>query len=95
MIETVWCAANRKTKDGILLGAQEQLPVLEALKAVTTHAAYQYFEEEQKGSIAPGKFADFVILSDNPLEIEKENLRSIKVCHTIKQDRIIYSSSEN
>lgn len=94
MIETIWCAANRITKSGILLGADEQLPVLEALKAVTIHAAYQYFEENQKGSITSGKFADFVILSDNPLKIEKENLRSIKVCYTIKQDRIIYSQSE-
>lgn len=94
ILETIWCAANRMTKAGILLGADEQLPVLEALKAVTIHAAYQYFEENQKGSITPGKFADFVILSDNPLKIEKENLRSIKVCHTIKQDRIIYSKSE-
>ncbi|MDO4454358.1 MAG: amidohydrolase family protein, partial [Eubacteriales bacterium] len=61
---------------------------------VTINAAYQYFEEDQKGSIAPGKVADFVILSDNPLKVKKEDLRSIKVCHTIKQDRIIYSRSD-
>lgn len=91
MLETIWCAVTRKTKDGKVLGEQEAISVLDALKAVTIHAAYQYFEEDKKGSITPGKNADFVILSQNPLEIPKQDLRSIQICHTIKDDRIIYS----
>ncbi len=90
MIETIWCAVNRRTKDGAVLGEREEISVLDALKAVTIHAAYQYFEEEEKGSIAPGKNADFVILSHNPLEIPKQDLRSIQICCTIKDDQILY-----
>lgn len=63
MLETLWCAVNRLTRSGVLLGADERLPVLEALRAVTGNGAYQYFEEKDKGSIAEGKRADFVILS--------------------------------
>lgn len=79
MLETVWCAVNRKTKAGILLGPEERLDVLEALKAVTIYGAYQYFEEEEKGSIRVGKRADLVVLDQNPLLVEKESLREIRV----------------
>ena len=44
MFETVWCAAKRQTKDGVILGEDERISVLQALKAVTVNAAYQYFE---------------------------------------------------
>lgn len=91
MLETIWCAVNRKTKNGVTIGEQEQIPVLEALKAVTVNAAYQYSEEETTGSIRKGKAADFVILSQNPLEIPKEELNSISVLATIKNGSCIYS----
>lgn len=94
MMETVWCAVNRKTRSGLTLGEEERISVLDALRAITLHAAYQYFEEDKKGSIAPGKSADFVILSENPLEIPKENLHSVKICHTIKEDHVIYTREE-
>lgn len=89
MLETVWCAANRLTKKGVLLDA-EAIPVKEALKAVTANAAYQYFEEKEKGSITPGKLADLVVLSENPLEISKEKIRDIRVLATFKEGNCIY-----
>ena len=50
----------------------------EALKAITVYGAYQYHEEGMKGTIAVGKYADFVVLDENPLEAEKESLADIK-----------------
>lgn len=88
MLETVWCAVNRMTKKGALLDA-EAIPVLEALKAVTLNAAYQYFEEATKGSLAVGKLADLVILSDDPLRIPKEALRDIRILATYKEGLLL------
>lgn len=89
MLETIWCSVNRLTKNGIKLDA-EAIPVMEALKAVTINAAFQYFEENKKGSIAPGKRADFVILDKNPLTVPAMELKNIKVLQTIKDGEIIY-----
>lgn len=90
MLETLWCAANRVTGAGTVLGAQERLPVWEALKAVTVNGAYQYFEENEKGSIISGKTADFAVLDRNPLTVEAEEIRDIQVLATIKEDRLIW-----
>ena len=84
MLETIWCAVNRITKKGVLLGDNERLPVLEALKAVTINGAYQYFEEDKKGSIRKGKRADLIILDKNPLAIPPEEIRDIQVLETYK-----------
>ena len=73
-----------------LLIIDQRIPVWEALKAVTINAAYQYFEEAQKGSITPGKRADFVILSENPLEVPKDRIRKIRVLETIKDGESIF-----
>lgn len=91
MIETLWCAVNRITSDNTVLGEEEKISVIEALKAVTINAAYQYFEENIKGSISVGKIADFAVLSQNPLKVEKELLRDIKVLKTIKRDKVVYN----
>lgn len=90
MMETVWCAVNRMTRNGIILGIEERISVADALKAVTINGAYQYFEEDKKGSIAPGKLADFVILEQNPLEADPTDLRKIRVLATIKEGTCIY-----
>ncbi len=90
MLETVWCAVNRLTRNGVLLGEGERISVLDAFKGITIHAAYQYFEENSKGSLAPGKLADLVILGDNPLTVSPESIRDIPVIETIKEGETIY-----
>lgn len=90
MMETVWCAVQRETKEGRVLGAEERIPVEEALKAVTINAARQYGEEAEKGSIRPGKQADLVILDQNPLDADPGQLRGISVLETIKGGKTIY-----
>ena len=90
MLETIWCAVNRKTKNGILLGKEEKIEVINAIKAVTINAAYQYSEENEKGSIKEGKLADLIILDKNPIKVEKEKIKDIKVLETIKEGNTIY-----
>lgn len=89
MLETVWCAANRLTKAGVSL-REEAISTEDALRAVTANAAYQYFEEQTKGTLAPGKLADLCILSQNPLDVPKEALRDIRVLATFKEGSCIY-----
>ncbi|MBQ3009122.1 MAG: amidohydrolase [Oscillospiraceae bacterium] len=91
MLHTVWCAVNRKTKGGRLLARSEIISVYDALKSITINAAYQYGEENTKGSIETGKDASFVVLSDNPLICEKDKINEIKVEYTILRDEIVYS----
>lgn len=90
MIETIWCSVNRITKTGIVLGEEEKITPLEALKAVTIYPAYQYFEEMKKGSLKIGKDADLVILDQNPLTIDPIDIRKIQVLETIKKGVTIY-----
>ena len=90
MFETIWCAVKRKTKKGILLGKEEQISVLEAIKAVTINAAYQYFEENTKGSIKEGKFADLIIVDKNPLRVKIDEIKDIKILETIKKGVVNY-----
>ena len=89
MLETIWCAVNRKTKSGKVLGNQ-QITVLEAIKGVTINAAYQYFEEDSKGSLKVGKKADLVILDKDPLKVDVNDIRNIKVLETIKDGNTLY-----
>lgn len=94
MMETISCAVNRVTKKGRVLGKEECISPYEALKAVTIHAAYQYFEEEQRGSLKEGKVADFVILQENPLVVDPNKLKDIPVLYTIKNGDTIYQNKE-
>ena len=73
-----------------MLGAEQTITVMEALKAVTVNGAYQIFEEDRKGSIAAGKAADLVILEKNPLTVPKDELREIRVLETIKSGDTIF-----
>lgn len=90
MIETVWCAVNRISKKGVLMGAGERITPYEALRAVTINTAYQYGEEALKGSIEVGKNADFVILSASPLDINPMLISNIRVLETIKDGKTLY-----
>lgn len=82
MLHSIWSAAVRKTRSGRCLG--EPISVLEAIKGVTIAAAYQYSEENEKGSITVGKKADFVILDRNPLTVPVDDILKIKILRTIK-----------
>ena len=91
MLETLWCATNRVTREGVVLGEEERISTLDALKAVTVHAAYQYGRENLIGAIAPGMRGDFVVLDGNPLEIPPQQLRSLHVEQTYKAGVCVFS----
>lgn len=92
MLETVWCAVNRVTRSGAVLGPEQRIPVYAALRAVTANAAWQYFEEDSKGTLAPGKRADLVILDQDPLATPPERLREIQVLATVKDGQTVYEA---
>ncbi|WP_226668298.1 amidohydrolase [Microbulbifer aggregans] len=81
---------TRRTRSGRVLGPQHRVPVATTLKAMTLWPAWQHFEEDRKGSIEVGKLADFVVLSDNPLEVPEKQLADLKVLETFKQGESIY-----
>ena len=86
----IWTAVNRTTRNGVTLGHKEKATPYQALKGITINAAYQYFEEDTKGSIEKGKHADLVILSDNPLTIECNDIKDIEILETIKEGQTVY-----
>jgi predicted amidohydrolase YtcJ len=88
-------AVNRTTRTGYVLGPDQRIDPLVALKAMTIWPAFQYFEETTKGSIEVGKLADFVILSDNPLTTERTKLIDIKIDETIKAGTSLYRRSSS
>ena len=91
MLETIWCACVRRTKTGRVLGAEERIPVEAALRAVTQKAALQYGLERELGTLRPGKRADFVLLSGDPLRTPPEELKKLQVERTIRCGRTIWS----
>ena len=90
MLSVVSSAVNRRTSSGKLLGPEQAITPYEALRAVTADAAWQYFEEDRKGTIEQGKLADFVILSDNPLSVDPVAIKDIQVLETIKEGETVY-----
>jgi predicted amidohydrolase YtcJ len=89
-IRLMWTTVNRRTRTNQMLGEDQRVTPLEALKSVTIWAAYQLFEETSKGSIEPGKLADFTILSANPLTVNSVDIRDIEVLETIKEGQSVY-----
>ncbi len=91
MMRLVAITVNRATRSGYILGPDQRATIMEALYAITQGAAYQYFEEDRKGSITPGKRADLVILEQNPLQIDPGMLAEIAVVETIAGGKTVYS----
>jgi predicted amidohydrolase YtcJ len=85
-------AVTRRTIDGKNPGGwfpEQRISVEEALRAYTATAAWSAFEEGEKGSLAPGKLADFVILSQDILSIPKERIVETKVDATVVGGRVV------
>jgi len=82
---------NNYPKDGF--NADEKLSRKETLKGMTIWAAYSNFEENEKGSIEAGKFADFVILDQDPMEIEEAKIPETKVLFTYINGEKVYQSN--
>ncbi len=90
MMRLLWATVNRITRSGQTLGEAQRISALEAIRAVTVHAAYQNFEEDLKGTLTPGKQADLVILSANPVTVNPEQILDIEVVETISRGVTVY-----
>ncbi len=86
----VGVAVTRTSRKGNLFGPDQAVSVQSALRAVTLGAAYHNFEEHKKGSLTPGKYADMVILEQNPLKVPIETIKDIRVLETIVGGETVY-----
>jgi predicted amidohydrolase YtcJ len=90
-LRLVWSAVNRLSSSGAPIGPEQRIMPREALRAVTIDAAFQHFEEDEKGSLEPGKLADLVILSRSPLE-DPGTIDEIQVLETVIGGRTVHRS---
>ena len=84
-------AVNRKTRDGKIIGKPNKISVEQGLKSLTIYAAWQIKMENKIGSIKPGKYADFVIIDQNPMMVDPDKIKDIHVLQTIVNGNIIYN----
>jgi predicted amidohydrolase YtcJ len=92
----IYAAVTRATLDGKNPGGwfpEQRLTVDEALRAYTLGAAYAAFEENDKGTIAPGKLADVVVLSEDLFRIPPERIKDVRVEITLVGGRVVYKAS--
>ena len=80
---TAWCAVNRQTASGRILGPNERIDVEDALRAITLGAAFTLRLDHLVGSIEPGKYADFAVLDDDPTAVPVEALKDVPVWGTV------------
>ncbi len=85
---TAWCAVNRLTASGRVLGAHERISVADALQAITLGAAYTLKLDHEIGSIECGKRADFCVLDDDPNAVPPEQLKDVRVWGTVQGGRV-------
>jgi hypothetical protein len=85
---TAWCAVNRRTASGRVLGAAERIGVADALRAITLGAAWTLRLDGEIGSIECGKRADFAVLEDDPETIGAENLKDVRIWGTVLGGRV-------
>ncbi len=85
----IWTAVNHLSSSGQVIGPEQRISPLAALRATTIDAAWQIFQEDNRGSIEVGKYADLVVLSANPLD-NPETIKDLQVKRTVVGGRTIY-----
>lgn len=91
-LRMVWSAVNRLTTSGQVLGPEQRIDVAHALRAITSYAAYQNFEENKLGSIEVGKLADLVILDRSPFDVPPVEIVNLRVLRTIVGGKIVFDA---
>jgi hypothetical protein len=85
-------AVGRKTREGVVLGPDQTVTFAEALHAVTLGAAYQYFEEDRKGSISVGKRADLVVLERDPESVPVDDISDVGIVETFARGVSVFAA---
>ena len=91
-MQMLWSATERRTRSGYLLGPEQRISRLRALRAMTIDAAWQNFIDNDRGSLTPGRLADFVVLSGDPLSVD--DVRQITVQEVWIDGKLQYSHQE-
>jgi|TARA_R100000501_G_scaffold13654_5_gene25097 hypothetical protein len=91
----IYGSITRNTDWDGVLGPEQGLTREEAIRSVTSSSAYTTFEEEIKGSIEHGKYADFVIISDDILSVPVESIPNISILGTILGGNVVYGKMVN
>ena len=89
----MWMAITRQTIDGTDMEPEQKISREEALRMWTLNAAYLSFEENTKGSIEPGKLADFVVISKDFLSCPVDEIKEIEALRTVVDGKVVYNSS--
>ncbi len=83
---------TRKDFAGRVWGPSQRITLDEALRVCTVNGAYASFEEHEKGSISAGKLADFVVLADDPHDVDPDQIKHIAVLQTVVGGRTVYEA---
>lgn len=86
----MWIAVTRKMVDGNVLNPEQRINRMDALKMWTWNGAYLEFAEKEKGSIEPGKLADFAIISKNYATCPEDEIKDIEALRTVIGGKIVY-----
>lgn len=89
-LHLIHTAVTRKTLSGRILGQHQRISVQSALRAHTIDAAWQVFQENERGSVEAGKLADLVILDQNPMDAP-DAIDQISVVETIRRGKTVWS----
>jgi predicted amidohydrolase YtcJ len=88
-------AVNRKSSTGQIVGGNQRIGVLEAIKLFKWNGAYASFEENIKGSIEIGKLADLVVLNGAILDVPTDQIKDMQVDYTIIGGKVVFQKESN
>jgi predicted amidohydrolase YtcJ len=89
-IASYYASVSRKLTDGKVFYPDQRMSRMEALKSYTINGAYAGFDEDNRGSLTPGKYADITVLSKDILKIPEDDIPSAKVSYTIVGGKVLY-----
>jgi predicted amidohydrolase YtcJ len=93
-IPSYYASVSRKLPGGKVFYADQRMSRMEALKSYTLDAAYAAFEEENRGSLQPGKYADITVLSKDILKVPEDEIPTATVSYTIVGGKVRYSAAK-
>ena len=90
----IWSAVNRVRKSGKVFRPEERLTLEEAIRAYTHTPAWAFFEEDLKGSVEVGKYADLVVLGQDILTVDPLQIKDIPVLRTMTNGKFVYVNAD-
>jgi predicted amidohydrolase YtcJ len=89
-LASYYASVSRKLKDGSVFFPDQRMSRMEALKSYTINGAYAGFEDDNRGSLKPGKYADITVLSKDILKMPEDEIPTAKVTYTIVGGKVAY-----